>query len=237
MKKSNKINVKKVIISLLLALGAFCYVTSGRSDQSIYDRVVKLVGPVGACTGEQIQAPSGEHYVLTAGHCKEIAEKGGEIITESGKHYPAVVIAEDPSSDLLLLMGIPNFPGLNIAKADYARQEIRTFTHGKGRAAYKTEGVLIQDEPVEIMVSEISSPEELIACVAQPKYDVIADMYSAICILKVNATISTAFVAPGSSGGPIVDANGDLVGVVSASGGGFSIFVRLQDIQAFLKDF
>jgi hypothetical protein len=42
-------------------------------------------------------------------------------------------------------------------------------------------------------------------------------------------------VIPGSSGGGVFNASGDLVAIVSGMGGGFSVLVPLENIKSFLK--
>lgn len=246
MKKSKKSNIlkslaKRLVIYgmslILMGTGVRSYAYK-HSDQAIFDAVVQIKGVSGSCSGEQIRAPSGKHYILTAGHCRPLVEDGmGKIITEDGEEHAAVMIAEDPYSDLLLLQGISGVAILDIAKRSEHRQEVRTYTHGAGLKAYKTEGVLIDDRMVDIMIDIVMLPEEMEACVSMPKHR-LAMMYDfiPICVMSVEETVSTAFTAPGSSGGAVVDDNGEIVGVVSAGGGGYSLFVRLADIHAFLSD-
>lgn len=212
---------------------------SGLSDHSIESRVVQLTSKAGSCSGEQVKAPSGQSYILTAAHCKVLESKDGTY-TVTNSHGDVIIrkfIEEDDTSDLILIEGLPGVEGLEIAHSAYAKQAIRTFTHGHGFATYKTEGVLVQDYQVEIALGIADDP----ANCAKAKYKIVnvdfLGLSVPLCILSVEETVTTAFISPGSSGGPVVDEKGALVGVVSAGGQGFGFLVKLQDIQAFLAGY
>lgn len=234
----NKIKILGAVIIL-----AICAQHCGiRSEDSIRHRSVKITSKHGQCSGEQVRAPSGVSYILTAGHCKDLQVDGMMTITdEDGNVLQRKVIGEDPSSDLLLIEGLPGMKGLDIAKSVYMSEHVRTFTHGKGMNTYKTEGELIEIKKVEILRGIIGSPEEEQACAFMPKYKVIHaqppfDMIEA-CVMSVNEMASTAKIIPGSSGGMVVNDAGELVGVASATDDSFNYFITLSDIQRFMAPY
>lgn len=240
MKKEKKIASFKTICWALIIGGAFLLAKNlcGKSDRYIIDRVVKLQSYRGSCSGEQVRAPSGKDYVLTAAHCRILEVDGAiQAVTEDNKSVMLRVIAEDPKSDLLLLEGIPNLRGLDIAQDSKRFEEVRTFTHGRGLDTYETKGFLIQDFDVKVLISYVTSPESEVECSKLPKNKVERDLFASYCVLEVSETISNADIQPGSSGGPAVNPMGELVGVASASGGGFSFFVRIEDIRHFLYSY
>lgn len=217
------------------------FVFSGKSDSYIRNRVVRLMGQGGMCSGEQVRAPSGQDYILSAGHCKDL-QKDGQItvITEDGRKLDRKILAEDPNSDLLLLEGLPNFKGLDVAQEVNRYDHIRTFTHGKNMDTYSTDGVIIGKEKITVPIFTIDTEETAVKC-SMPKHKIeVIDMifFSAkVCTLNVESTVSTAGIVPGSSGGVIVDDNGDIIGVASATDGRFSYLVTLTDIQLFLHNY
>ncbi len=226
-------------MALVMLAGTAGAVAYRQSDNFIFDKVVQIKGSEGgSCSGEQVKAPSGKEYIMTAAHCRSLVEDGnGTVVTEDGKEHKAIFIAEDINSDLMILKGIKGIGSLSIAKKAEDRQHIRTYTHGAGMKAYRTDGVLIETQLIQIMIDMIFSQAEFDACLSMPKQQVAIIMeVIPVCILSVEETASTAFTAPGSSGGAVVDSKGRLVGVVSAGGGGYSFFVTLSDIQAFMSD-
>jgi S1-C subfamily serine protease len=194
------------------------------------------------CSGEQIRAPSGVDYILSAGHCKVLEENHQVTVTDAdGNSIKRDVIAEDPNSDLLLIEGLPNLKGLDIASSDEISQHVRTFTHGGNTPTHKTDGEMMETKQVQIFMGIINDTKEEAECMSQPKFQsahvqtFFGDIQ--VCLLQVDETAATASIVPGSSGGMLVDDAGDLVGVASCTDGQFGYFVTLHDINKFLSGY
>lgn len=236
--KRHRLISAAVAITLLFS-GIKC---SKPSDSSIRARVVQINGETrGGCSGEQIEAPSGDMYILTAAHCMGLADSSGNmnIVTEDGRELKRRIITEDPHSDLLLVEGVPGIPGLRIGKSLERFEHVRTFTHGRLFPTYKTEGEVIGKQEIFIAIGQVDSADSEASCASKSKYKAMDTSYGKLCVLVVEETAVTARIAPGSSGGPMVNDDGELVGVASASDseGQFGLMVNLEHIQDFLSGY
>lgn len=214
------------------------------ADAYISSKVVRIHSEHGMCSGEQVHAPSGADYILTASHCKLLMNAEGtySITTEDGKHLERRLIAEDPNSDLLLLEGLPNVQGLDIGDDLHSGEGVWAYTHGHNHDTYKSAGQALETLEVPIPLFGLADDAEAAAKCHMPKYkDMQLDSVSGamrVCILDTFETVTTASIAPGSSGGPVVDSEGHLVGVVSAGdNSGFGFLVSLKDVKAFLSGY
>lgn len=229
--------IKFFKIPLIFLLIGCVMLYNKKSDHYLKDRVVLIKDEHGLCSGEQIKAPSGVNYILTASHCAGLRDKDNNfsVTTESGVTLKRKLIAEDPNSDLLLIEGLPNISGIDIASSLKTEEEIRTFTHGMGLKTYRTIGTYIITQKSQVQVV----PE---ACESgYPKYRSI-DIPTffglfRFCIMETQQEVVTAMIVPGSSGGMVVNSSGDLVGVVSAGDGHFGFLVSIDDIHNFMSGY
>lgn len=188
------------------------------------NRIVWLSGNRIGCTGTEVVAPSGKVLTLTAAHCqKQIIDNKIGFKDQSGAEGMVAVISIDDRLDLMLLEGAPKKLGFEIAKDVKVDDTIHTMTHGWTMPAYRTEGMVMSttmrpDEPKCEQYVDLGGYKMGVGCQPPPE-----------------RIVTTAWVLPGSSGGPLLNENNDLVGIVYALTGPFSYSVSLKDIQAFLK--
>lgn len=188
------------------------------------NRILQLEGNNIGCTGTEVVAPSGKVVTLTAAHCqKQIADNHIGFIDESLSRGSLSVVAIDERLDLMLLEGTNKQLGFEVARKLAINDPIHTMTHGWSMPAYRTDGMVIG------VNLEVDPP------VCKSSVDIAGFKLGLNCSVPPKRTVTTAWVLPGSSGGPLLNEDGDLIGIVYALTGPFSYSVGLDDIKDFLK--
>jgi hypothetical protein len=250
--------MKRILMLVMAALAITAFLSVGQSDEQtagipqpdkasdtyVRSRVVKLFKKdAGSCSGIQIITPSGKFATLTAGHCIGLLDDNKQMLVEDeeGHIHRVDFIAESPDSDLMLLTSWEN-EGIEVAKFTFLHQKVHTMTRGKGYAAHRTDGELMNETMVTFMDSVIEGPDDIEKCKKMGPKAIVAEMQVFIftipaCMIQTMEVVSTASIVPGSSGGALMDATGALVGIASAGRDDdpFGLFVRLTDIHMFLE--
>lgn len=224
---------------LFVVIVLFFNLSCASTEQRLRSPVVKLFGiEGGSCSGIRVKW-NNKFYTISAAHCHDLAQS--KRIQSHGvdkKLEVLKVLYEDPYADLLLLSN-PHNEGVDLADNWQENEKVITMTHGSGKPAYKTEGELLNIEFVRFPLFTIYTPELLKQCnTRHPKYSIEHNQgvmeLTSVCYMQYWGVWSTAKVVPGSSGGAVLNLDGKLVGIVSASNQDFSIFVTLEDIKRML---
>lgn len=224
-----------VVVMASLMLGALMLPSDKKTEAAVRHNVVKLFGDAGTCSGVRIKYKK-NFYTMTAGHCRPL-QTGNSILAEGpdGKTESLTILAESDDSDLLLLSN-PRSEGVDLSDSWEMHEKVFSMTHGGGKPAYRTDGELLKTELISIPLFEIIDGAGLKKCSEFSK--LTPEFYSfggLVCSIRSLVVASTVAVIPGSSGGGVFNASGDLVAIVSGMGGGFSVLVPLENIKSFLK--
>ena len=131
-----------IVILVALVVGA-CLFFAGPSANDLRGYVVKLSSADHECSGIQVRAPSGKKYILTAAHCRLIADADGNYLITLEDHTTLMrrLVAEDSQSDLLLLEGVPRRDGAIIAAAEWPREKVQIYSHGANLDTWRSEEI------------------------------------------------------------------------------------------------
>lgn len=192
----------------------------------------------GSCSGVEIEAPSGKHYILTASHCRVLAFNGRIVVTlDSGITYKTRILDISTRSDLMLLEAkVPQTDAIRIADNVDLGAKIHTMTHGGGMPNYRTDGYLLAERPNQAPEFPLTTKGDERRCLIgrnRSIYEIFPGLQ--VCVMSVKNMATTARIVPGSSGGSILDEAGNLIGIASAMDANFSYVVSLDDIKLFLR--
>lgn len=220
------------IIAVILSICMFLYSSNKRSDNYIRERVLQLEGPGGACTGIQVRVPSGATYTLTAAHCKAILDEESSAIatTEDGTKKQVFMVDIDEAKDLMLMTSATG-KSIEVASKMPRHAHVHTLTHGHRHATYRTDGELLEMTEVKVIKE---TPECFISIILA---QMAGTTPPAECIKTYEEMFMTAIVYPGSSGGPVLNDQGELIGIVSVTESGtiYSGMVPLDQIREFIS--
>jgi hypothetical protein len=206
------------------------------SDTRIRSHVVMIKTKKGSCTGEAVRAASGRVVMLTAAHCRELLIDGqAEAVREDGSTFITSVLAFDPTVDLMV-MTTPETTGLRIAKSARRHEHVHAITHGMGHDSYRSDGELLEILDIDVGIGMAIEASDINKCKEYPNQRIELGPFGIpYCVAKLHNEYSTMPVAPGSSGGAVLNDAGEVLGIVSTSGGeGFSTMVPLPAIKAML---
>lgn len=224
-------------------------------------KVYTISGEHGLGTGFAIKAPSGQTYILTNDHVCGVSKDGVNLkVTDSvGHSLNRKIIERSQYSDLCLIEGMPGVEGLSLGTAPSIGQIIAAIGHPAGYGLTMSRGEVIQKQDVMIEVGPMEyqnpengewikiKPEEggitpeqcALPKNAQPTFKFetwFGPINVKLCVVVTkNAYYTNMNIQPGSSGSPVVNFWGNVVGVVFAGDQAmWGIAVNKADVIDFL---
>lgn len=192
---------------------------------------------VDAGSGAIIKAPSGRKYLITNSHVCAVSRFKGKVkgSFEGGEIVHGKVVKDSVSADLCAIEVNQKYAGIEVAEALYPKDEVCTRGY--------PQGVLTESCGVVGGVStwEYMFPIELLGeCPADTKKQYSKFVGRLVgCVKKYTSILSTLYARPGSSGSPVVNLQGKLVGVISdwnPANDAEAGMVPLRLVREFMKD-
>jgi S1-C subfamily serine protease len=217
----------------------------------------------GGGTGFAIKAPSGSSYILTNDHvCGVSSDKQTVLVeNEAGLSMRRRILVKSDFTDLCLIEGVPGVEGLKVGSEPMIGQIVAAVGHPSLMPITLSRGEIITKEDVMVMAGPISAtgpdgsvqlaPPEAggitaAQCSMKKNRQIDQDLDLGFFVLKIKYCINVTegayrtnmLIQPGSSGSPVVNFWGDVVGVVFAGDRAmWGIDVSQKDVVKFLENY
>lgn len=194
-------------------------------------------------SGSHVIAPSGKVYIITNAHVCAIGKDSTIFITDDyGNTIPRKILEISKITDLCLIEPLPNYHGaLKIGSEVTAGQIVAAIGHPSLMPTTMSRGEVIGAEVIDVFDHYMDPLDSNDKCdLPKNKILEIESFFGPlkVCTVHINATLTTATSLPGSSGSPLVDFYGNLVGVVFAGNrANWALAVTLSDVTNFLKSY
>jgi S1-C subfamily serine protease len=209
------------------------------------DRTVLVSGARGGGSGFFVKAASGKTFIMTNQHVCELADSNGMLniqLENTKRVFNRRIVEKYENHDLCLIEGIGDTDGLKLASSLDIGETIGLIGHPKLQPLTLNKGEYIGDKFIKIVVAINIEKDQCPGEYKKYKNSVVSNLFGvdSICIRKYYSSQITAYSRGGSSGSPVVNFFGNVVGVLFAGNrmDQFETFmVPLTDIQEFLKKY
>lgn len=213
-----------------------------RSVTLISIKITDTYGTSG--TGFHVKTPSGKLVMLTNRHICEDSPDGYVMAArEVDRQFTKLKILKmSKTTDLCETEAIPGASPLRVASGLFAGDDVAIYGHPQSFPLTPTKGSVIG--VINLSVSENMHPQDFQAGKCRWDNSKITDDKDEngnpvkVCTEANRTVMTTAQVAGGSSGSPLVNRYGNVVGVVYCSGRNDinSGSIPLKELREFLKD-
>lgn len=236
--------MNKIAYLLLSALIAFQIPSVHRRLLRSYTagKVVKITEVSGRAggTGFYVKASSGTTYILTNSHVCHLAVDGVVYVSndQDGSRIPHAIVEDADFTDLCLIdAGLTHPRGISLG-VETMDELVYLIGHPKLQPITMGSGELVGEGVVEVL--DHINPTDADCNKPKQKRITVTMLFFPmdVCMMSISSYISNIVALPGSSGSPLVNWRGQLVGVLYAGdseGGNWGVFITLKDITQFLE--